>query len=379
MRLALFTDTYYPETNGVSKTLQLLVKYLKKKGNQIKIVAPAYDHLEPSEDCWLVRSSSFFLYPSCQIAYPNRSEIESVMDSFCPDIIHVATPAGIGLSGRKYALIKGIPLIGSYHTNFDQYLTYYGFDLLEPLYWMYLKWFHSGCDINFCPSESTLKVLRRNGFKNLEIWTRGVDQDVFHPHFYSQELREAWGAKEKIVLLSVGRLAREKNIQLLFRAYGMMSEEIRKKLKMVIVGQGPEMEPLKDIAPEGTVFTGMLSGTDLSAAYASADIFTFTSHSETFGNVLLEAMASGVPVICPLAGGVLDILQEGKNGIGFQPDDPGSLADKIQKIVMHDAVRSRLSKGARNYALQQSWGNVFDNLTERYHDLISIYKLAEVQ
>lgn len=376
MRIALFTDTYYPETNGVSRTLQRLAAFLKKTGHNVKVVAPAYDNCDPSWDIVRIPGKSFFLYPACQLAFPGQEEISRRMDSFRPDLIHVATPAGIGLAGRRYAVNRGIPLAASYHTNFNLYLADYGLNFLEPLYWTYLRWFHRPCACNFCPSRSTMETLRQQGFPHLSIWSRGVDSRVFNPANRDESLRKAWGAEDKTVLLYVGRLAREKHVESFFAAYRLLPEDVRKHTKPVIVGQGPLMEGLRQEAPAGTVFTGVMEGKELACAYASGDIFAFTSPTETFGNVLLEAMASGLPVISPRAGGALESLREGKNGLGFDPGDINGFACGMQKLLENRVYRLKLAQGARDYALQQSWDIIFDRLVDVYFDVAGKNALA---
>lgn len=371
MKIAIFTDTYYPETNGVSKTLQRLVLFLKDHGHLVKVVAPAYDTMELTDDYLLLPGKPLSFYPACQVVFPKMSVIEDEMESFSPELIHLATPAGIGLTGRKYALNKGIPLVASYHTNFDQYLVHYGLDILEPFYWMYLRWFHGVCRRNFCPSLPTLKKLEDNGFRNLLVWGRGIDSENFNPKFRSDSLRASWGGLGKKILLYVGRLAKEKNVGILFEAYDLLDEATKKQVIIVIVGQGPDSERLKAIGPDNTIFTGMLSGELLSQAYASCDIFTFTSATETFGNVILEAFASGLPVISPRAGGVLESLREGDNAFGYEPGDRKGFAINIERLVKDDSLRLGMSQRARQFALERSWDDIFTRLVNHYRETVS--------
>ena len=232
MKLAIFTDTFSPQINGVTRTLDRLVMYLERYNIEYRIFAPAannYKYDENKKEIIRLPGLDFFLYPELKIALPNYFKIKQELDQFEPDLIHIITPFNIGLCGLKYGKDNSIRTVSSYHTNFDSYLDYYNFNFIENLYWKYLNWFHQLCEINYCPSRETRKQLKKRGITNLQIWGRGIDVNQFSPEYYSEKLKENYGLQDKIVLLYVGRLAREKNLKLLFDSLKMLNRYYKKK------------------------------------------------------------------------------------------------------------------------------------------------------
>ncbi|OGO80582.1 MAG: glycosyl transferase family 1, partial [Clostridiales bacterium GWC2_40_7] len=260
------------------------------------------------------KSVSFPLYPECRLSLPVYTGLCRYADCFRPDIVHLVTPLGIGLAGLKYARERGIPVVSSFHTNFDMYLKYYNLEYFHDSLWNYFKWFHRLSAINFCPSVDTLKTLESKGIENLKIWSRGIDTDRFNPICRDEILRQKLGAGERKIFLYVGRLAIEKDLDILMLSIDKINNIYPGKAQFVLTGDGPHAGSLKDAAPENVVFPGYLRGKELAAMYASCDAFVFPSSTETFGNVILEAMASGLPVITVDSGGVKDSMLHNYNG-----------------------------------------------------------------
>ena len=316
----------------------------------------------------------FPVYPELKIPLPSYKEMAKELDDFKPDLIHLATPIVIGMCGLKYAKDNGIPFVASYHTNLSQYLKYYKFKILESILWKYFNWIHNQCEANYCPSKATLQLLRRKGIRNLEIWDRGVDCTEFSPNYRNECLRKKLAGDKKLILLYVGRLAHEKNLDVLINTMKRINKQL-KDVCLVMTGDGPAREELQEISPENVVFTGYKSGLELSEIYASADIFVFPSTTETFGNVVLEAMASGLPVVAPMAGGIKDNLINGYNGIACKPKNAGDMTRAVVRLAEDRSYRQLLAVQARKYAQQKSWKGVFDKLIDSYQRVV--YKSCE--
>lgn len=202
MRIAFFTDTFYPQINGVSNTLYYLSRYLQARNIEHIFFAPDYGF--DSAECAglpVMRFKGFrpLIYPECRIAFVPLEKMTGLLADFAPDVVHIVTEFGMGLTGLRAATALGIPIVMSYHTNFDQYLRFYHLTHLSQALWLYMKWFHSFAQANLCPSRDTLESMRRRGFKNLDIWSRGIDLKRFGPSRFSPELRERLGARDKTV------------------------------------------------------------------------------------------------------------------------------------------------------------------------------------
>ncbi len=369
MRIAYFTDTYLPQVNGVTNTLEKLGSYLSNNNIEHMFFAPEY----PEKTVTLrersvkrFKSLSFPIYPECRLSLPVYAGLCRYADGFKPDIVHLVTPLGIGLAGLKYARERGIPVVSSFHTNFDMYLKYYNLEHFHQLLWNYFKWFHGFSAFNLCPSEDTLKTLESKCIEHLKIWSRGIDTDKFNPHQRDELLRKELGAGERKIFLYVGRLAVEKDLDILLQSIKKINGIYPGKAQFVLTGDGPYAGSLKNTAPENVVFPGYLKGKELAAMYASCDAFVFPSSTETFGNVVLEAMASGLPVITVDSGGVKDSMLHRYNGLLCRPRDVDSFTLAIEALLTDEKLLETMGKNARAYALTKSWASVFDRLISDY-------------
>ena len=253
---------------------------------------------------------SLSLYPECRLAFPNLSRIKSELEEFSPDIIHVATPFNMGLCGVYLAKKLTIPLVGSYHTDFDHYLKFYDLRFFSKILWKYMNWFHKPFKKLFVPSNETLTQLKCQGFVNLEVWPGGVDCQLFHPYYEKQAIREQWGISKKYLLTYVGRLAPEKDVKTLLAVAKALPAEINEEVQWFVIGDGPQREELQIEAPANMTLTGYLTGEQLAEIYSASDLFVFPSPTETFGNVVIEALASGTPAITANSGGVKILLRQ---------------------------------------------------------------------
>ncbi|MCQ6566837.1 glycosyltransferase family 4 protein [Bacillus mycoides] len=375
MRVAIFTDTFTPQVNGVAKTLERLTKYFQKENIAYSVFAPQHT----AEDNFVANVNKMrsipltILYPECRFAFPTP-RIKRELLAFKPDIIHIATPFNMGLCGLYYAKKLNIPVVGSYHTDFDAYLRYYKIEFLSNMLWNYLRWFHSHMQKNFVPSPETLHQLKKKGFQQLYIWGRGVDCTLFHPTYNKDLFRKKYNITAKYILSYVGRLAPEKDIDTLQTLIQTTNKE-RDDIHWLIAGDGPLAKGLHENVPKTNVtFTGYLQGKDLAEVYASSDLMVFPSTTETFGNVVLESLACGTPVIGANSGGVKNIITDGKTGFLCEPKNANSFLSSIYELLNNEEMRKQMSLDAHSYATTQSWDEISSDLLMHYDDVIQSRK-----
>lgn len=245
MRIAVFSDTFFPQINGVSRVLSYYVDYMNNNSIEYLLFVPEKEQEIRNDNIINFNGVKCFFYPGAKIALPSYSKIKTVLDNFQPDLIHLVTPFSMGLSGLKYAQTHAVPIVASYHTNFDQYLAYYRLAFLAKTANRYLKWFHSFSKVNFCPSRATLMQLQKLGIENLDICPNGVEQENFSPHLRNDKMRELLSGGEVVpILLYVGRLAPEKGLHILMQAIEILNDS-RRAFKLVLVGDGPSREKLE--------------------------------------------------------------------------------------------------------------------------------------
>ncbi|UOY94367.1 glycosyltransferase family 1 protein [Ectobacillus sp. JY-23] len=371
MKIAIFTDTFTPQVNGVAKTLERFTRYLAQRNIEYYVFAPE----NPAEEHVMtnvkkLKSIPLALYPECRLAIPNPMRLKRDLLQFKPDIIHVATPFNMGLCGMYYAKKLNIPLVGSYHTDFDAYLQYYKMEFFSNMLWNYLKWFHSSLQKTFVPSLETLKQLKRKGFCDLHIWSRGVDCSLYHPHYDANIVRERYHIKAEHIICWVGRIAPEKDIETLAHVIRKLHLKQRHSIHWLLVGDGPASADLQEACTENVTFTGYLKGEELASIYAASSLMVFPSPTETFGNVVLESLACGTPVIGADAGGVKNIITHGKNGMLCSPKQADLFVNATETLLDDSNLRQEMRLYAQEYALSQSWDSIFTNLLKHYEDAI---------
>jgi glycosyltransferase involved in cell wall biosynthesis len=374
MRIAYFTDTYSPEVNGVTNTLSKLGSYLDERHVRQLVIAPDYDGNNPDCDSVFRRVHRFkgittSLSPKSRLAFPAFWEIGEICNNFMPDVVHVTTEMGIGFRGMRYALSRGIPLVMSYHTDYCKYLKYHNLEFARSLLENYLAWFYSFPARTLAPSRHTLGELFAKGYRNLGIWSRGIDADRFNPDYKSEELRKTL-AEDKFIFLYVGRLSPEKSLDTLLHAASEIERRFPNKAAFVFTGDGPSAETIQNSNLPNIIFTGFKRGKELSEMYASADCFAFPSATETFGNVVLEAMASGLPVAAVAGGGVTDFLTHDHNALLCEPEDAAAFTENLVAVMEDNSLRLRLANNARQTALTRDWDNIFDGLVGVYAEVI---------
>jgi glycosyltransferase involved in cell wall biosynthesis len=376
MKVAIFTDTYAPEINGVARTLSRWTQYLERQGVHCRIFAPepssSGDHGMPANSpVERFASLPFFLYPECRLAFPNLSFVSKSLRSFRPDLVHVATPFNLGLCGIHYARKFGIPLVASYHTNFDHYLSFYNLQWMEKLLWRYMEWFHRDCSSIFVPSATTLRSLADRGWDigRMKLWTRGVDPAAFHPGLERAPFLDRHGLGEcSFLAFYAGRLAPEKDVEVALDAFAKLQTKAP-DARLVLAGDGPSAPALKEKCRREGIradFVGFADISELREWYAAADVMLFPSPTETFGNVVLEAMACGTPVIGANAGGVKDTIRHGENGLLCEAGDVDGFARALSNLHENGERREVMGRNAEAYSLTQSWDGIFGRLLDEY-------------
>jgi phosphatidylinositol alpha 1,6-mannosyltransferase len=371
VRLAVFSDTYPPQMNGVSRTLERLVAVARERGATVRVFTttdPDLQHHDPDEVRWT--SVPFWAYPQVRLSAPKVRSARVALAEWQPSIVHVATEFGVGLAGRSAATALGVPLVTSYHTSFSAYAEFYKLGALAAMGWKYFRWFHAAAARTFTPTDAIRHEVEAHGFRNVGVWGRGVDGDRFDPRFRSAVWRRELGiAEDAMVVLYVGRIAKEKGLEHALRAMTTLASSTP-SIRFVFVGDGPYEAELRAAAPTSAIFTGRLSGEPLSTAYASSDVFLFPSVTDTFGNVLLEAMASGLVVVSADAGNTRELIGTDR-GVIVPVEQPGAVADALRALE-HDRVRHEQIRGAAQaWARQRTWSAVWNGLFREYQSVIS--------
>jgi Glycosyltransferase len=368
MRIAIITETFLPSTDGIVTRLCETIRWLRLHGHQVMVIAPDLGvHEFEGAIVKGIPAHLLFFYRTKRFALPSP-RVRGYLGTFQPDIVHVVNPALVGLSGIHYASRLGYPLIASYHTDVAKYMDYYHLGWFKPLMWHYFRSMHNKAEMNLCTSKTVEDELDRRGFKNVHLWMRGVDPEMFHPNKKSNIVREkiTRGHPDRTVLLYVGRLAAEKQIERIKEALDASPD-----LWLVLTGDGPYRSELETIFQHANVtFTGFLHGEALARVYASADIFAFPSTTETLGLVILEAMASGLPVIAADSGPSREQIQSGENGLLYHPDAPGDFAHKVMSLKPGTADFVRMQANARQTSMSLGWSHASEQLFGFYRQIV---------
>lgn len=368
MRIALFSEVYWPMVSGVGVTLERTINALRARGHELRVYTANYPlPAGTAERGYVHRSPSvpLFLYPDVHWAFPNQRDLVEDLAAFQPDVVHVATEFAMGLAGLKAARQLNIPVIASAHTDYGKYAARYGVRWVLGMGYMYARWFYGQTEKVLVPSRMFQETLAKQGVQHTGIWSRGVDPLHFHPRFRSDAYRAQFGVgPDDLLVTYVGRLAREKDIMRLVQGWEAL-KPARGNAQLVLVGQGPLEERLRHKPVTGVHLTGLKSGDDLSTAYASADCFVFPSATETFGNSLLEAMASGLPSLAVRAGGVLEFAND-DNALLVKAQDTAALTDGLKRLLLEPELRLRLTEGALQTAKERDWGSINDQLLADY-------------
>ncbi|HJB09331.1 MAG TPA: glycosyltransferase [Candidatus Brachybacterium merdavium] len=366
MKIAIVTETFLPSVDGVVTRLRHAVERMTELGHEVMVIAPDLGVREHhGAQVVGIRPVTLPFYKHRRFTLPTPT-VDGIIRGFHPDVVHAAQPLLLASSGAFAAHRQQIPLVASYHTHIPRYLDLYrAYRWGKPAVWWQIRRNHALADINLATSQTMRAELESQGVKDLHVLRRGVDTETFHPRFASEQMRErlSQGHPDKKLLVFVGRLAAEKEIH---RLRPMMGR--RYDVALAIVGDGPFRGELEQLfSGTHTLFPGFMGGEDLASAFASADAFIFPSVTETLGLVILEGMASGLPVVAARSGPTMEQVTDGVDGLLFDSGDEASLDAALTRLGDAE-TRGRIRVAARTEAEKFSWPAASDDLL-RYYEL----------
>ncbi len=370
MRVALVTESFPPDVNGVAHCALRTVEHLVARGHAPLVIAPALparDHpaeADAEAPCPVVRVPSLPLpgYRQVRVALPGR-RVAAAIAAHRADLVHLASPFVIGAHGLAAADRLGLPAVAVYQTDLGGYARAY-LGMGESAAWHRLRSLHSAADRTLAPSTASMADLERHGVPRVHLWPRGVDAVRFHPAHRDESLRRELAPGGEVIAGYVGRLAPEKRVELLAGVSALPG------VRVVVVGDGPSESPLRAAMPEA-VFLGRRTGHELARIYASLDIFTHTGPMETFCQTVQEAMASGVPVVAPAAGGPLDLVAPGRTGLLVPPGEAGPLRDAVDQLAAGPGLRAAFGAAGRAAVEARTWQAVGDLLLGHYEQVLA--------
>ena len=375
MRIAIITETFLPKVDGIVKVSCLLLDHLSRRGIEALVIAPRYGDGSSYNDVPIhsLPSLPMPLYPEARLGFATLSLYRSLA-AFQPDVAHLFHPVMTGIPTMAMLKWMEVPTVTSFHLDYARLAQQFRFGALDlgftrPLIDELTKNVFNWADYSLAPSKLVQKQMQHLGIANVGLWRRGVDAGAFNPVFRSEAMREEMtqGNPAETVLLYVGRLSQEKQIEHIRPTLEQLSNT-----RLVIVGDGPARPWLeRELADLPVTFMGYLRGERLSRAYASADMFVFPSRLETFGLVVIEAMAAGLPVVAARVGGVSDVVSEGINGYTFESGDQTGLLEGVRRIASDKNRMRWMGQQARAYAETQSWESIMDEVIEIYGSLIA--------
>jgi len=366
MRVALVAECFLPSVNGVTNSVLRILEHLRLRGHDAIVIAPG-PGADAHEGVRVVRGPGvpMPMYKSLPLALPSRARVTAALEEFEPDVVHLAAPAVLGSSAAEVAGDLGVPSVGVFQTDFAGFATrYHGRALVRPI-WRHLRRVHGRCQLTLAPSSMAVWELRRQGIAPVERWARGVNLERFNPAHRDHDLRAQLAPRGELLVGYVGRLAPEKRVHLLSHLAGLTG------VRVVVVGDGPSRRRLERALPKAA-FLGFREGAELSAAVASLDVFVHLGAHETFCQAVQEALASGVPVVAPAAGGPFDLVRHGENGWLFPPDQPALLHQQVGTLVAEPALRAAMARRARASVEGRSWSAIGDELLGHYERVAGI-------
>ncbi len=371
-RVAIFTEAFLPKVDGVSRTALLTIKYLESTGRELLVFAPA-----PT----LPRISHTPIYGVPSLWFPFYAETRAAppwpflvprLRAFQPDLIHLFSPFSLGAMGMIAGSWLRVPMVANYQTDLPAYALNYGFGVLWSTVVGALRYIHNGCHLTLAPSQATAAELRSWGFRRVRLWERGVDTKRFNPARRSERWRERLMAgrdANRLLVLYVGRIAKEKHLETLHDI------ACQPGIALTLVGGGNYLPEIRRVlADSDAQFTGYLTGDDLAEAFAAADVFVFPGPTETFGQVVLEAMASGLPVVVPNRGGPQTLVREGQSGFICPVGDSAAFSDRVRQLRDDPALRQQMGCEARKAAENRPWLAIMRQLETYYAEALALHQ-----
>jgi glycosyltransferase involved in cell wall biosynthesis len=376
LRIAVVTETWPPEVNGVAMTLAKLVQGLSHRNHDVQLIRPRQTKTDsPMSDSSLeevlMRGMPIPRYPELKLGLPSKKTLVKTWTLRRPDVVHIATEGPLGWSALQAAKVLKLPVTSDFRTNFQSYSKHYGVGWLRKPIVAYLRKFHNATACTMVPTRELMRTLSQNGFANLKVVSRGVDTKLFNISKRDTSLRSSWGATDETkVLISVGRMAPEKNLDQVLKTYEAL-KVTGQAFKLVMVGDGPLKEQFQKRYPE-IIFPGMLSQSNLAAYYASSDLFIFPSQTETFGNVTLEALASGIPVLAFDCAAARDWVQTGVNGWLVAENNPEGFAAQAVTIFNSEDLLEKITQSTRQQVVHLDWDQIAEQVESVFWDAIRI-------
>ena len=359
MRVAIVTESFLPQVNGVSNSVLRVLEHLDRHGHQALVVAPG-----PGPDSYgsakvvRVRALPLPVYRSFPIGLPT-TRVTQALEAFRPEVVHLASPIVLGAAGAAAARQLGVPAIAVFQSDVAAFASRYGMSFASPFIWSLLRWIHNKTDLTLAPSSLTAWQLERQGIKPVARWGRGVDLERFNPRHRDETLRYHLAPHGETLIGYVGRLAPEKQVHRLADLEGLPG------CRLVVVGDGPSRRSLERRMPRAHI-VGFRTGEDLSRVVAALDVFVHCGAAETFGQAIQEALAAGVPVVAPAAGGPLDLVQHGVNGWLYPAEAPDAIRPAVRTLAANPLLRQRMGQAARNGVAGRGWPVVLDELLAHY-------------
>jgi glycosyltransferase involved in cell wall biosynthesis len=372
--VAVVTETYPPEINGVAGTVARLVEGLLARGHKVHLVRPRQGAGEVGSSVGTFTESltpgmPIPRYPELKLGFPAGRRLAMEWERARPDVVHLATPGPLAWSALRIAERARIPVVSEFRTNFHAYSRYYGIGFLRKAILAYLRSFHNRTACTMAPTPHLAWELESEGFQRVTVVARGVDANLFDPARRSDELRRQWGAgPETLVVICVGRLAMEKNLGLIAWAFERI-QRARPDARLVLVGDGPARDFIQKRCPRA-IFAGKRIGEDLAAHYASADLLLFPSLTETFGNVTIEGMASGLAVVAFDYGAAHELVRSGQNGWTVPFGDESAFLRTVSEVAADSTALGRARAAAREEVRQRGWDQIVRLVEGHYREAL---------
>ncbi len=376
MKIAIFSESFFPRVNGVANSVLRVSRFLQANGHEVLIVAPGFPASVNSDidinrlNVKRIRYISLPKVADFELGTSSVVKLENILRDFDPDVVHLASPFALGMQGCRAARNLGIPVVAVYQTDVSGFASFYGLPKIAKFARKWSNQIHRMSTINLVPSSSTMNEFVKFGVPNVRLWGRGVDTELFSPDKRSQQIRDSWLTNGRTIVGYLGRLAPEKQID-------RLSSLDENEHKVIVIGDGPMRSELEKKLPNAT-FTGQLSGQELAATLASLDVLISTGEHETFCQVIQEAMAAGIPVIAPRAGGPIDLVIEGVTGFLYEPGSTKSMLNRFRILHENEKLRKQFGFQATQIVKGRTWEAICQELVGHYQDAIgaSMQKVA---
>lgn len=371
MKIAIFSESFFPRVNGVANSVLRVSRFLQANDHEVLIVAPGFPASVNSDidinrlNVKRIRHISLPKVADFEVGASSVAKLENILRDFNPDVVHLASPFALGMQGCRAARNLGIPVVAVYQTDVSGFASFYGLPKIAKFARKWSNQIHRMSTINLVPSSSTMNEFVKFGVPNVRLWGRGVDTELFSPDKRSQQIRDSWLTNGRTIVGYLGRLAPEKQID-------RLSSLDENEHKVIVIGDGPMRSELEKKLPNAT-FTGQLSGQELAATLASLDVLISTGEHETFCQVIQEAMAAGIPVIAPRAGGPIDLVIEGVTGFLYEPGSTKSMLNRLRILHENEKLRKQFGFQATQIVKGRTWEAICQELVGHYQDAISAF------